>query len=133
MIESRLEVKDAVKGFDNLLLKKQISTIKYALRKASRPIITQTRANMKARFKPSKEQLSSIKVKIARSGEYAKISIAKSYALKWIEHGTKERKTKANANRGKVKAQYFFRDAVKATEQQCKDILIKSLSEKLKL
>lgn len=131
MISYKINVNDAVQGLDRLKLRKQINAIKYALRKASKPIVTTTRANMRSRFNPNKEQIYSVKTTVAKSGEYAKVSIARSKALRWLEHGTKDRKTKKNYSRGKLQSLHFFTDAISATSAQVQQILIDALTEKI--
>jgi hypothetical protein len=91
-------------------------------------------------------------VKVWRSGMGAKVGLFgreniryhknvmknPSYILRWVEMGTKQRKTAGNskyykvaANRGNMEARPFFRQAVEAKQREAEDILEKNIEKVL--
>ena len=52
-----------------------------------------------------------------------------TFRTRFFEGGTKVRKTKKGYNRGKIKALYFFKDAVSATKDKVQSTLDKELSK----
>lgn len=52
--------------------------------------------------------------------------------LHWFEKGTEIRKTKAGANRGRIKELNFFKTARQSSENSMNDAIMKNVDEKLK-
>ena len=69
---------------------------------------------------------SSIDVRNAKDN-YAKVHIMGEFRLKWFEKGTTTRRTEKKGLRGSIYPHRFFRDAVKAKGEQCRDSLERNI------
>ena len=69
---------------------------------------------------------SSIDVRNAKDN-YAKVHIMGEFRLKWFEKGTTTRRTERKGLRGSIYPHRFFRDAVKAKGEQCRDSLERNI------
>lgn len=56
---------------------------------------------------------------------------ARSYVLRFIEFGTKERATKKGANRGTMKAYNFFSDAIAAKKSEAENTLEQNIIDSI--
>lgn len=136
-----IDAKKVLERFAELTGKKQRAVYRNGLRKAARILANETRkelrkivgAKINSRNKWNGKTLGSgIKYKIDKEGTEAKIHIMGDFRLKFFEKGTVKRFIRKNkANRGSMKANYFFRASKANKEKEVFASLDRLISESI--
>lgn len=136
-----IDTKKVLERFAELTGKKQRAVYRNGLRKAARILANETRkelrkivgAKINSRNKWNGKTLGSgIKYKIDKEGTEAKIHIMGDFRLKFFEKGTVKRFIRKNkANRGSMKANYFFRASKTNKEKEVFASLDRLISESI--
>lgn len=136
-----IDARDVLGKFADLTGKKQRAVYRNALRKAARILANETKRelrkivggkiNSKNRWN-GKTLGSGIRYNVDKDGAEAKIHIMGDFRLKFFEKGTVKRFIKKNkANRGSMKANYFFRTAKTNKEKEVFASLDRLISESI--
>ena len=119
MIE--VDAKDVLNLFSELNSRQQKQAVRNALRRSANIVVKEAKKNLKSHLGyvvnhrnrwNGKTLQSGIKATIKKNLDQITIHIMGDFRLKFFEKGTKVRKLKKNgANRGKIQALFFFKDA----------------------
>lgn len=136
MIE--VDAKDVLNLFSELNSRQQKQAVRNALRRSANIVVKEAKKNLKSHLGyvvnhrnrwNGKTLQSGIKATIKKNLDQITIHIMGDFRLKFFEKGTKVRKLKKNgANRGRIKALYFFRTAQQNKEQEVFSTMDKLLS-----
>ena len=137
MIE--VDAKDVLNLFSELNSRQQKQAHRNALRRSANILVKETKKQLKSHLGKVVNHRNRWNGKTLQSGikskadnKEAKVHIMGDFRLKFFELGTKQRKLKKNgANRGKIKALYFFRTAQQNKEQEVFSTMDKLLSESI--
>ena len=137
MIE--VDTKDVLNLFSELNSRQQKQAHRNALRRSANILVKETKKQLKSHLGKVVNHRNRWNGKTLQSGikskadnKEAKVHIMGDFRLKFFELGTKQRKLKKNgANRGKIKALYFFRTAQQNKEQEVFSTMDKLLSESI--
>lgn len=132
---------DVLRRFANLNGREQKKVYKMALRKASSILVKETKQQLKtvvgrkinSRNSWNGKTLGSgIKISVADDASEAKIHILGDFRLKFFEKGTATRTLRrGGANRGAMRAHYFFRTAKTNKEQEIFSNIDRLISESI--
>ena len=134
MIE--VDAKDVLNLFSELNSRQQKQAHRNALRRSANILVKETKKQLKSHLGKVVNHRNRWNGKTLQSGikskadnKEAKVHIMGDFRLKFFELGTKQRKLKKNgANRGRIKALYFFRTAQQNKEQEVFSTMDKLLS-----
>lgn len=128
MNKLEVDVRQVTQMFAELSGKQQRQSYRNALRRAAGILQKETKKQLRLVIGKAinhknkwngKSLGSGIKVKADKEGKEAKVHILGDFRLKFFELGTKQRKLrKSGANRGRIKASYFFKTAKANKEKE---------------
>lgn len=108
--------------------------IKSAIRKSALIIRKQAQSNWVSACPDGERLAKEINIAVYRNASGARIDLldkrkrdSKQFVLRFFDSGTQERATKKGANRGTIKATYFFKNAVESKKSEAE----KSLEENI--
>lgn len=135
--EFTVDAKQVIAMFNEFNAKLKKKTFSTALRKAATILRKQTVANLRQVVKRTrgrnrwngKTLESGIRIKIAKSGQAAKVHLMGDFRLKFFEMGTAQRqvtsikgkKLKKARNTGRIQGKYYFKNAKQQTESKVFD------------
>jgi hypothetical protein len=125
-----VEDKGVLDFLDNLATKAPGVTLK-ALKKGAQELQSLTKRNLrKTHINYDNSMLKGIRLKVDKSYNEVRVDILGDYRLKWFEKGTKDRRTRKGFFRGRIKANYFFKDA--RSSKSVVNVIMDSLDKEFK-
>lgn len=142
VVQASYRVEVDVKKVNELLTalndKEAKKAIKSALRKSAGVIRKEAQRNWVSSVPGGGALKKEINIAVYRNASGARVDLldkrkkgSKQFILKFFNSGTKDRATKKGANRGKVEANYFFKNAVESKKGEAESSLEKNIIDSI--
>ena len=139
--------KEVIKSLSKLSFKQMNKAYREGMKKALNPILRQTKLNLKnsgiknvnkpyvgKNGKQYFSMLQGVKTSVYvgdTEDSYGKVHIMKEFRLKFLEKGTKLRKTDKGYKRGSIKPKWFFENAMNQRSREAASSLDENISKSI--